>query len=545
MMPLRSSRAAAAAILGALLILSVLSARHLTLTYDEPYHYRYGLQILKDHTAKRFTDSTMPVSALNAVPRATGDMLAPLIGGGAARRFLRDRKTGRYVTVLAALLLGVFVYRWARELYGPAAGLFSLALYAFEPNFIAHGQLVTTDLYAACAMTVALYYFWRFEKRPGRVSGAASALTLGLAQLTKHAAILLYPVFLVILAVRHARALFALIAKRDFRGLASRAAVFTGWAFFFAAVSAAVVNAGFLFEGSGTPFGAYEFKSALSHAIQSRAGILNRLPLPLPYPYLEGLDWSKHYEEMGGVSGNPYLFGRLHPRGVGFTGYYLFAFLYKVPLAVQACLWAALAAYLCRRERFDFPGAEAFLLVPPAAALVWFGFFFKTQVGIRYFLFAFPPLIIFCGSLLKGWDEFGALRRTALACALVWLGASVLSWYPHFLPYFNELVPDRTRCYRILADSNIDWGQGGWYLRRYVKDHPGVIVNPEKPSEGRVVVGVNLLTGVFLPERYRWLRENFEPVGHVAHAYLVYDIAPGDLARLAREGRLGARSLSE
>ena len=129
----------AASILAAMAVVMAASARRLTLTYDEPAHYRYGLQILSRRTAERFADSTMPVTALNAIPRAAGWAFARLQTGGAARRLGRDPRAGRYVTMFAAVLLGAVVCRWANELYGPAAGLFSLALCAFEPEILAHG----------------------------------------------------------------------------------------------------------------------------------------------------------------------------------------------------------------------------------------------------------------------------------------------------------------------------------------------------------------------------------------------------------------------
>ena len=45
--------------------LQLASLRHLSVTYDEPRHLRYGLNLLHDD-ASRFDDSKMPVSALNA-----------------------------------------------------------------------------------------------------------------------------------------------------------------------------------------------------------------------------------------------------------------------------------------------------------------------------------------------------------------------------------------------------------------------------------------------------------------------------------------------
>src|SRR3989338_3654153 len=53
---------------------------------------------------------------------------------------------GRLPIVLLSLLLGYFVYLFAKKLYGVKAGLFALFLYVFSPNILAHSQLVTTDL---------------------------------------------------------------------------------------------------------------------------------------------------------------------------------------------------------------------------------------------------------------------------------------------------------------------------------------------------------------------------------------------------------------
>ena len=56
-------------------------------------------------------------------------------------------------------------------------------------------------------------------------------------------------------------------------------------------------------------------------------------------------------------------------------------------------------------------------------------------------------------------------------------------------------------------------------------------MNPTRPTTGLIVVDVNHLVGVYKPERYRWLREHFEPVGHIAYSYLVYEIPAGALDR--------------
>ena len=122
---------------------------------------------------------------------------------------------------------------------------------------------------------------------------------------------------------------------------------------------------------------------------------------------------------------------------------------------------------------------------------------------------------------------------TALSTAVGGLILSVLSYYPHFLPYFNELIWDRTQAYTVLADSNIDWGQNAGYLAQYRATHPGLIVEPDTPTAGTILVSVNRLTGVLGdPDQFRWLREHFTPVDHIAHGTLVYRISETDLERI-------------
>jgi len=103
---------------------------------------------------------------------------------------------------------------------------------------------------------------------------------------------------------------------------------------------------------------------------------------------------------------------------------------------------------------------------------------------------------------------------------------SVLSYYPHFIPYFNELVWDRSRAYKILADSSLVLDQNHWYVRRYLRQHPAVVFEPDAPVPGTLLVRVERYVGLFYVEQFRWLRDNFEPVDHVAHGHLLFRVSP-------------------
>ena len=52
----------------------------------------------------------------------------------------------RLPITLVALLLGLFLFFWGRELGGALAGLIAAALFVLDPNTIAHGHYVTTDI---------------------------------------------------------------------------------------------------------------------------------------------------------------------------------------------------------------------------------------------------------------------------------------------------------------------------------------------------------------------------------------------------------------
>lgn len=534
------------ALLLALFLLEAASVRDKTLTYDAPDHLRYGRQILHGD-ATRFDDSKMPVSAWNALPGRIAEELEP----GPLRRFLAADTAARYPTMVASLLLAWLVFRWSRELYGAAAGLLSLGLHVFDPNLLAHSRLVTTDLYAALTVTLSLYTFWRFLGAEGRASrwrwGVSAAFALGLAQAAKYTGAYLVPVLLLVAACRLAPGLAAELRDRAsgpfVRRLIRHLGACAGWAVLFVLVVLLVVNAAFLFQDPFWPLAEFPFRSQPFQELRDRVTtVWPGASLPVPYPYLEGLDWVLARERTGEGYGNLYLLGETRS-GEGFPGYFFVAALFKVPLPIQIAWLAALVVYgaLQLRERaFRFARNEAALLVPVAFFTVYFNFFFQAQMGIRYFLVVFPLLHVFAGCLLaepvRGRLRRGAQRGlTAVGTLLgVWLAASVLSYYPHLIPYMNELLPDRKTAYRILSDSNLDWGQDRGFVERYLEEHPEVVWQPAEPSAGRILVGTNWLTGVLKRRHDTWLRGRFEPVDHLRYSTLIFEISEEEAERARR-----------
>jgi 4-amino-4-deoxy-L-arabinose transferase-like glycosyltransferase len=509
-------------------LIAVLSSTRITLTLDESLHYHYGLFVLQGNS-DRIDDSSMPVSAINALPL----YMASRLPDGVLKTALERLFLARLVTILFAAWLASIVFRWTHALYGLAPAICATLLYALDPNIIANSQLVTTDIFAAGTMILSLYLTWRFAHTRRWRDGLIGAFVIGVSQLVKYTAIALFPLCLIVLLVHDWPLIHGAVSERSPRSIVRYAgrvgAIVVAWV----ATAIVLINLGFLFNRSFTPLRDYRFRSDTFKALQAELSNLGAVPIPVPYPYLEGLDWIRDTEQRAGRYGNVYLLGHLSkPRG--FPGYYFVASALKVPIATQILFLGALAMFMLdRQRRAKFLSKEVFLLLPATVLVLYFNFFFNVQTGIRYYLVFFPLLYVFTGSLFGRWSALSVPARAVRLALLGYLAFSVLSYFPYFTPYFNEFVWDKTQSYKFLADSNLEWGQSQGDLREYLVEHPDAIPNPAGPQAGHLVVGGSDLVGILEdPDRYAWLRKNFEPVDTIAYCYFVYRVSAEELAAM-------------
>ncbi len=499
----------------------------LTLTYDEPEHFAYG-ELIFNLKSDRFDDSKMPVSVLNVLPAKAAEHV---LGINLPNKW-QEMILGKIATIFASFLLGILCLIWAGSIYGRWPGLIAFGLYAFEPNIIAHSQLVTTDIYAAATATLSIYTFWRFCSKPGLRSALLAGLALGLCQIAKYSGILLYPIFLILVIIRHGNWL-----RMQFVSKAYRTALLAIWAFVkyavvFLLASILVINVGFLFNRTATPLGNYQFKSVIFQSFQKINPTFNQLPIPVPAPYLEGLDYVIYRERTGEGYGNIYLLGEIR-KGSGFPGYFIIASLLKVPIPILMILGASVFLWLRSFNKDEFWKHDMFLIVPALVYAIYFNFFFNAQIGIRFYLVVFPISIIFAARIFRNWPHFRPRTWILSGAASLYLIVSVLSYFPNYLPYFNEIIGDRSHAYRYLADSNIDWGQNVTELVNFLWQHPDYKYEPAAPTSGTIVVSVNDLVGVVRdPSDLAWLRENFDPIGNFRYNYLIYQISESDVSRI-------------
>lgn len=544
-----------------------------SITYDEPIHFLSGEAVLSGKPSELGATevnlrNVMPASALgllfsNAMVAAIPDRLKFDVPHPEVRVYL-----AKFPTLLVSLLLALMVYLWAKQLYGINAGFLAMALYILDPNVIAHSRLVTQDVFGAFTVFVATYFFWSFLKYGGKKFAVLSILMFGIAQISRYTAVYLLPVFLILAIGFHGASLMQQFRGKNFKALRSGAMSFLKYSMSLALATTLIINLGFSFEKTFTRLGDYQFESETFKSLQTHLVVLQNAPVPLPYSYLGGLDMGAYKRESGFGNGPTYLLGELgleNGHFVGFKEYFIVAFIFKVPVATQVLLLVAFIALFRRRSRANFWQNEAFLLVP-----AWFYFitfsYSTAQLGIRYILMIFPFLFVFASSivatpLVQGGVESRAVNRAGsgvrgrlLACGLVtYLLASNLSYFPHYLSYFNEFLTDRTMAYKILADSNLEWDQNRNYVKQYLERNPGAVsmdyrtgrlrllsssgeLEPEKFAGGLVVIPANELLGITVnPHAFNWLRENKQAVGHVAYGNLLFDLQEEDLRLMLQQ----------
>lgn len=451
-----------------------------SLTWDEGDHIFAGYESLKTHDFGLNPEHPPMVKMIGALPLLPLDLKVPTLGhrffkteaymGGRELLFRNGPADGghydsrtlvfraRLFASVFSLLAAVLVFLGTTEMFSLTAGIIALTLFCFEPNLIAHGAYVTTDMAASCTIFATIYAFWRWVKVPSNARLLTTGLIGGLALAAKHSTILLaLMLFLLAAAVlydQHRKKPAPPTSRITITRMITALAVITG-------IAVVILWAFYGFRFSARPAG-LALSPPLADYVKPLApsearGILFLAHWHLlPESYLYGLADVRLV-----ANGMPSFFlGHVYAHGTWM--YFPILFLIKSTLSMLALLALTLVAIARRWLRTSLE--LAFVLIPPAAyMLVSMGS--HLNIGARHIL----PVYLFCcviagagaAALLHAQRTQKSRERWTLAviALLIFHVATTVHTSPNYISYSNEAWGGPTQTYRYLSDSNTDWAQ--------------------------------------------------------------------------------------
>lgn len=360
----------------------------------------------------------------------------------------RTRTAAAVLTLLAA----VIVFFGTKEMFGTGAAFIALTLLTFDPNLLAHGALITTDVGLACFMFLSVFMFYRFVKSPSALRLIVAGVAVGLVLAVKHTGLLILPILFLL-------TLCEIIRDRRVLKLLGSLALITliGWVILWSFY-------GFRYNARPTglqlnpPLAEY-VKGLKPYEAWPISTAANWRLLPESYLYgLVDVKLTANYY-------TSYLLGKVYAHGVWF--YFPIAFLIKSTVGVLALLLLSLGVLVTRRLK---RGREIIFLVVPVIFYLLVALTVGMNIGVRHILVVYVFLYVLIGG--AAWSLIQANRKWAYAVGVLLLVhvVSSVAAFPNYIPYANELWGGPSQTHKYLTDSNSDWGQQLKSVKQYLDE---------------------------------------------------------------------------
>lgn len=417
----------------------------------------------------------------------------------------------RIPIALIAIILGIMLFLWAKELGGALAGVFAVTLYAFDPNMFAHSHYVTTDIGSATSIFIAFYFFVRFLKNPSGKNIFLAGLLLGVAQLTKFSAVLVFPVFglfVVLFAITKTpvqstlKTLFSYSWKFLILLVICFAAVWTLYALNTLGMPAAKVAAHadlFLSQPNAPAHIAHDLIVRMSNS-----------PLLLPFAeYFVGI--AKVFSRV--AAGNVHYF--MGTVTVGASPSYfpvIFALKETLPFLFLLLLMTGYGIYrgslMYTREK-SLPLLRLIAQSLQNNIMQYIGVFFvlfysyisitgNLNIGFRHLFPIMPFLYLLIGKTMADFykrhrEEPATHQLIAILYGIIFfaIASTFILAYPYYLSYFNPIVGGHRNGYLYATDSNYDWGQDLKHLKNWVNEYNECVGLLTKSPHCRTLIGSN------------------------------------------------------
>lgn len=373
---------------------------------------------------------------------------------------------GRWAALFWMFVLAASVHHLGRKHFGPRGGLIGLVLATFSPTLLGHAHLCTVDLASAALIFLAVSALADLLRSPDAFRGARFGILFGCALAAKFNALVVpaiaaIAIVVVLMKSRTSRPAEAprppLRPRIAAAALALLLPLLVIWAVY-----------GFRFKASPDPGFAFDWASvdAPGSVLDSLADLARDARL-LPEGYVYGFKLM----QKNTAAGHPTYALGLHSQ-TGWWWYFPLVLLVKTPVVTLLLVVLGCGSLAKAREK-----KTALALLAAATVLVYLGLAMSKNMnlGLRHILPVYPFLIFLAsGSDLQSlWSSSASKAGRILAALLALAVVEGAIETPHHLAYFNlpsRLAFDRSK---LLADSNLDWGQDLARLKRYV-DREGI-----------------------------------------------------------------------
>lgn len=410
----------------------------------------------------------------------------------------------RLPIILISVLLGLFLFKWGKEIGGTLCGLLVLTLYAFDPNILGHNHYVTTDIGIATFLTFAFYYFLKFIKNPTWKNVLIGGFFLGLVNLVKFSSLMAYPILgLVLISYPFIKRLSHAEAKDEKKYLRLRIFLnYFGKGLVAFAISMAVVWVLYFANTFKMPQEIiakqinFSFPlddpNPLSQITNHSLSALNTTAITKPLAeYFLGV--TMVFKRVAGGNG-AYFLGNVSSKAS--TIYFPLVFVLKETLPFLMLILFALFFSLTQtfgtlaaglREKnlkkhckhFWQTSVTEYTLLGFIILYSYLSITGNLNIGLRH-LFPIIPLLY----LLVAKKVFDVLRgrhivtkhqiQILLGALVIWIILIPVFTYPHYVSYFNPIVGGSKNGYRYVTDSNVDWGQDLKRLKIWLDQNPQI-----------------------------------------------------------------------
>jgi hypothetical protein len=495
--PLRLSGRRQLTIAGGLLLLyifiAVSAASQKSTTFDESLHLTLGYLYWTQPSRHLASQNGVFAQAWAALPLLIDHLQAPQETGeprsntgswGEGYRFFYSMGNdpsamlyqARTMISFLGASLGALIFFWSRELFGVRGGFVSLLLFIFCPNMLAHGALATADMAASLGFFAATFSFWKLSHTVSWRNLLFSILALCGLVLAKMSAILILPIFFLILVVRFfsRRPIeFQLFTDKIVGHRFARAGI---WSFLLVLHLLGVVGIlwlayDFQYYSWNEETARRQILSSPDFSVWSGTGIqayflqhVQQASL-LPPAYVEGLSYTLHTSDFRSA----FLCGRYSIEG--WWWFFPFAFLIKTPItSLLLFLFSFLALVLWKwfphrwtiHQSADRRCPNLYDLSPLLILGMVYGLACLTShlnIGLRHLIPIYSVLFVLAGANIFWLLAQRSIFKIMLTILLVGTIAESLSVWPDYLAFFNQLVGGPRNGYQYLVDSSLDWGQ--------------------------------------------------------------------------------------